>query len=77
MVTVEVLNAVVDGKVQGEKLKVDKRSADALVKIGYVKVLSQAEGKKGPSEPKKPVAKKTKPKKSATKKEVTKVDKDK
>lgn len=36
-VKVEVLNATVDGKGQGETLSIDEKSADHLERIGYVK----------------------------------------
>ena len=36
-IEVEVLDAVVDGKGQGEKIQIDEKSADYLEQIGYVK----------------------------------------
>ena len=38
-VEVEVLEAEVDGKVKGETLEIDEKSADYLESIGYVKKL--------------------------------------
>lgn len=38
-VEVEVLEAEVDGKVKGETLEIDGKSADYLESIGYVKKL--------------------------------------
>jgi len=38
-VEVEVLDAVIDGKVKGEKLEIDEKSADYFESIGYVKKL--------------------------------------
>lgn len=44
---VEVLDAVVDGHGKGEVIEIDSRSADALVRNGYVKeVKKQAAPKK-------------------------------
>lgn len=36
-VKVEVLNAVVDGKGQGEQISIEEKSAEHLESIGYVK----------------------------------------
>lgn len=36
-VEVEVLDAIVDGKGQGEKIQIAEQSAEYLEKIGYVK----------------------------------------
>lgn len=40
---VEVLNAVVDGATRGEQIVIDSRSAAHLERIGYVKVIGEAE----------------------------------
>lgn len=41
-VKVEVLDAIVDGKVRGEQLEVDEKSAKQLEANGYVKVVKDA-----------------------------------
>ena len=41
-VKVEVLDAVVNGKVKGEQLSVSEKAAEKLEKNGYVKVLEEA-----------------------------------
>ncbi|MED4234410.1 hypothetical protein WKH56_10615 [Priestia sp. SB1] len=38
-VEVEVLDAEIDGKVKGETLEIDEKSADYFESIGYVKKL--------------------------------------
>lgn len=45
-VKVEVLNAVVDGKGQGEEISIEKESAEHLEAIGYVKLLDAKTTKK-------------------------------
>lgn len=40
-VKVEVLNAVVDGKVEGEQLSIEEKSAKYLESIGYVKFVNK------------------------------------
>lgn len=66
-VRVKVLNAVVDGKGEGETLSIDERSAKHLESIGYVRIEAEAKPKesankdsdeKGESAPKKSVSKK-------------------
>lgn len=42
-VKVEVLDAVVDGKTKGAQLEIEKKSADHLSKIGYVKQTKKGE----------------------------------
>jgi hypothetical protein len=37
-VKIEVLDAVIDGRVKGEQLEVGEKSAKHLVEIGYAKV---------------------------------------
>jgi hypothetical protein len=37
-VKIEVLDAVIDGRVKGEQLEVDGKSAKHLVEIGYAKL---------------------------------------
>lgn len=55
-VTIEVLDAVVDGKGKGEKLSVEEASAKHLESVGYAKVV-KAETKTAPKA--KPKAKST------------------
>lgn len=38
---VKVLNAVVDGKRQGETLEVDSKTAEMLVRNGYVELVKE------------------------------------
>lgn len=45
-VTIEVLDAVVDGKGKGEKLSVEEASANYLVKIGYAEIVKETPKKK-------------------------------
>lgn len=40
-VKVEVLDAVVDGKRKGEQLELDKKQAEQLEKIRYVKIVNE------------------------------------
>ncbi|WP_144559560.1 hypothetical protein [Shouchella miscanthi] len=44
---VKVLNAVVDGKRQGEQLEIDEKSAAYLSSIGYVEVINDGKAKQG------------------------------
>lgn len=59
-VTIEVLDAVVDGKGKGEKLSVEEASANYLVKIGYAKKVTDDKETKA----KEPAKKADKPAKS-------------
>lgn len=69
-VNAKVLQAVVDGKVEGDNVTISEKSAKYLERIGYVKILSKVEAKvadeKGKSAPKKS-ATKAAPKKASTK----------
>jgi hypothetical protein len=51
-VKVEVLDAVVDGKGKGAKLEIDKRSADYLASINYVKIVEADKPKPKTKKPK-------------------------
>lgn len=70
-VTVEVLDAVVDGKRKGEKVEIDERSAKAFESLGYVKILPKPI-KKDEDKPKETPKAKAKPKKKATPKGTSK-----
>lgn len=51
---VKVLDAVVDGKRKGEVLEVDSKTADMLVKNGYVELVKEEKKKEAPKKEAKP-----------------------
>jgi hypothetical protein len=65
-VTVKVLGAYVDGHGPGSEVSIDERTAEHLVKIGYVKRVEAKVQPKSDDKPKKPkqTKSKAKPKKS-------------
>jgi hypothetical protein len=64
-VKVKVVGAYVDGHAPGSTISIDKKSAEYLEKVGYIRVLEEEKPKEQPKpkEEEKPVPKKTPAKK--------------
>lgn len=63
-VKAEVLDAIVDGKRKGAQIEIDRRSAEYLAGIGYIKIIENVPQEQPKAQPKKPAAKKAAAKKS-------------
>lgn len=62
-VKVKVVGAYVDGHAPGSTISIDKKSAEYLEKVGYIRVLEEEKPKEQPKEEEKPAPKKTPAKK--------------